>query len=68
MKKALLALAFTSLMLIACQNESKEPSKSLVVASDSTNVNYECPMKCQSDTSYTTAGNCPICEMELVEL
>ena len=26
---------------------------------------YQCPMNCQTDTAYTNAGKCPVCEMDL---
>jgi hypothetical protein len=54
---------------IACNNsENSANAKSLVVAADTTAVKYQCPMKCQNDTAYTTAGQCPVCEMDLEKL
>ena len=26
---------------------------------------YACPMKCEDDKTYATAGNCPVCKMAL---
>ena len=28
-------------------------------------VAYQCPMLCQTDTAYASAGKCPVCEMNL---
>jgi hypothetical protein len=33
-----------------------------------TSVLYQCPMKCEGDKTYTDAGICPVCKMELVAL
>lgn len=27
---------------------------------------YQCPMKCEGEKTYTTPGNCPVCNMKLV--
>lgn len=29
---------------------------------------YACPMKCEGEKTYTSAGNCPICGMALKQL
>ncbi len=28
---------------------------------------YQCPMDCEDGKSYTEAGQCPVCKMDLVE-
>jgi Cu2+-exporting ATPase len=28
---------------------------------------YSCPMKCEGDKTYDQPGNCPVCNMHLVE-
>ncbi len=69
-------LSFTLLLattvLIACNSSSSdktsEPEKSeitLVVASADAVEKFQCPMKCQGDTAYTTTGSCPVCKMDL---
>ncbi len=40
----------------------------MVVVTDTSTVKYQCPMKCEGDTAYTTEGKCPVCEMDLVRL
>jgi len=27
---------------------------------------YQCPMKCEGNKTYNSAGNCPVCNMKLV--
>lgn len=51
----------------ACNSSNKKTtnSKPLVVAKPTDEVKYQCPMKCEGDTAYTTAGQCPVCEMDL---
>lgn len=50
----------------ACNNSGNSTqNQQLTVASDSAAVKYQCPMKCEGDTAYTTAGQCPVCEMNL---
>jgi transcription initiation factor IIE alpha subunit len=29
---------------------------------------YYCPMKCEGDKTYDHPGNCPVCNMKLVEV
>lgn len=53
----------------ACNNsDNSTQNQKLTVASDSAAVKYQCPMKCEGDTAYTTAGQCPVCEMNLEEI
>lgn len=55
------AVAFAT----ACNNSGNTNSKPLVVASADATEKYQCPMQCEGDTAYTTAGQCPVCEMDL---
>lgn len=70
MKIIILSILIAATALVACNSKSttKETPKTLVVASDTASIKYQCPMKCQGDTSYTTAGQCPVCEMDLEKL
>lgn len=56
--------------IVSCgnNNNSKAASNTLILASDTETVKYQCPMKCEGDTAYTTEGKCPVCEMDLVRL
>lgn len=66
----LLITIFTAVVFISCNNISNSnttSAKPLVVATADATEKYQCPMNCQSDTAYTTAGQCPVCEMDLVK-
>ncbi len=68
-KKILLTLSVAAAFFAGCNsNPSANNAKPLVVATDSAAAKYQCPMKCQGDTAYTTEGKCPVCEMDLVKL
>ena len=68
MKKLVLSLAILAIMgvsLTACKNETKEETKSEAVAK----VEYQCPMKCEGDKTYTDKNTkCPECGMGLKEV
>jgi len=57
--------AIVAVAIFASCNSSNTNTKPLVVASDTATVKYQCPMKCEGDTCYTTAGQCTVCEMDL---
>ena len=29
---------------------------------------YQCPMQCEGEKTYNSPGNCPVCNMRLVEI
>lgn len=31
-------------------------------------VKYQCPMKCEGEKTYDSAGACPMCKMEMKEI
>jgi transcription initiation factor IIE alpha subunit len=70
MTKFIFILLTATSILMACNNSEKSTTseKGLIVAASNAAVKYQCPMKCQVDTAYTTAGNCPVCGMELEQL
>lgn len=35
---------------------------------DHQTVKYQCPMKCEGDKTYDQPGNCPVCNMRLVQV
>lgn len=67
MRITILIIAIATSIFTACNNSKSttEKPKQLVVASDTAKVKYQCPMKCEGDTAYTTEGKCPVCEMDL---
>jgi len=58
MKPAIKSSIFLILFLLlnACGNQSKTAEKEAV---------YQCPMKCEGEKTYTKAGSCPVCKMDL---
>jgi hypothetical protein len=66
MKKSIImgAIALSGIFY-ACSHSSKSEKETLVVAKQTDSIKYQCPMKCQGDTAYTTEGACPVCEMKL---
>ena len=67
MKKIILVIGLSGIIYSCSWNRSTNENipNTLIVASDTAGVRYQCPMKCQSDTTYTTQGACPVCGMDL---
>lgn len=57
----LAVIAFTSFSLQSCKEKKEEIKKEVATAV------YQCPMDCEDGKSYTEAGQCPVCKMDLVE-
>lgn len=64
-KKRTLLIAFFSLVLLgACKDKAKEntdETKTELVAENQ----FQCPMDCEDGKTYTEAGSCPVCKMDL---
>lgn len=68
MKNLVIIIIFAAAVFISCNNSSNTKAANtepLVVATAEVTEKYQCPMKCEGDTAYTTAGQCPVCEMDL---
>ncbi len=64
MKKIVLVLAIifaTGFAFTSCKSEKKEEKKEVATAV------YQCPMDCEDGKSYTEAGSCSVCKMDLKE-
>lgn len=74
MKKLAVLLLIATAAIASCnqipktENKNTVLAKTLVVASADAAEKYQCPMKCEGDTAYTTAGQCPVCEMNLEKI
>lgn len=69
MSKIILTAIIAAAMFVSCNSENTSSStQKLEVATADAPEKYQCPMKCQGDTTYTTAGQCPVCEMDLVKI
>ena len=69
MKKSIFRLSFAfmtlaSVSFTACTNSPK-PAEKAEVTKQVTVVEYQCPMKCEGDKTYTEMGKCPVCGMDL---
>jgi len=74
MKKTILILAMiiaVGFTFTSCKKEKKEEVKTEVEQAKevlaSNNIVHQCPMDCEKGKSYTEAGKCPVCKMDLVE-
>lgn len=69
MRKIILTSVIATAIFVSCNNKNTSSStQNLVVAPVDATEKYQCPMKCQGDTAYTTTGQCPVCEMDLVKI
>jgi hypothetical protein len=71
MTKIFLTTIIAAAIFVSCNNSNTKTTSTnqpLVVATADATEKYQCPMKCQGDTAYTTAGKCPVCEMDLEKL
>lgn len=66
-KKVLFITAVTfSLSLFTISSCTNSSSDGSAVAEQA--VAYQCPMDCEDGKTYDAAGQCPVCEMDLVKL
>ncbi|MBC7868140.1 MAG: zf-TFIIB domain-containing protein [Gloeobacteraceae cyanobacterium ES-bin-316] len=59
-------IMFTMALAICCfgtANAQTKKSKSNTVTQAA--ATYQCPMKCEGDKTYSKAGRCPVCNMNL---
>ena len=81
MKKVFLMVAMVALVsftVTSCKKDKAEEVKSETEVVDeakqeaqevlaSNDVLHQCPMDCEKGKSYTEAGKCPVCKMDLKE-
>ncbi len=69
MKKTILVLAMivaVGFTFTSCKNDKKEEVKEETTKDTASNEEvYQCPMDCEHGKSYTEAGKCPVCKMDL---
>lgn len=63
MKKIVMFIAL-SVAFASCNNVSEDSHSHEEVAKSE----FVCPMECEGEKSYTEAGECPVCKMELQEV
>jgi protein SCO1/2 len=66
MKKVILLLAvIVAVAVSSCKNENKKVENTEEIAQ----TEYQCPMKCEGDKTYTDKDmKCPVCGMGLKEV
>ncbi|MFT5238789.1 MAG: protein SCO1/2 [Flavobacteriaceae bacterium] len=66
MKKVMFSIALiAAIAVIGCKNEVKDKTKTEEVAL----TEYQCPMKCEGDKTYTDKDvKCPVCGMGLTQM
>jgi len=67
-KKLILMLAVVAVVsftFTSCKKDKQEEVKTEEKADMASNELYQCPMDCEDGKSYTEAGNCPVCKMDL---
>jgi transcription initiation factor IIE alpha subunit len=67
MNKVIYASLIFLFMACAAKNEKTEKVED-TEAKVSEAKTYACPMQCEGDKTYTEAGKCPVCKMELQEV
>ena len=82
MKQLVLALSIAATMMACSQNKEEKTTETKAVeavkvdsastvAADSTHATahaeYACPMKCEKEKTYSEAGKCPVCKMDLAQ-
>ncbi len=56
-------------LFTACASNNEKAEKPAVTeAKVSAAKTYACPMQCEGEKTYTAAGKCPVCKMELEEV
>ncbi len=73
MKKLILSSVIAISFLASCGgNEDKSKTDSATTTttegSQVASVKYQCPMKCEGEKTYDTAGKCPKCQMDMKEM
>ena len=69
MKKTILMILLITAVgfsFTACKKDKKEDTATQEVKEEmASNEVYQCPMDCEKGKSYTEAGKCPVCNMDL---
>lgn len=66
MKKLIYASMF--LLCVACSGNNQKTETQETATEHVAEKQYACPMKCEGEKTYTEAGTCPVCKMELKEV
>lgn len=64
-KTIIISLIIFAFTFTSCKSEKKEIKQEY--KTERTTQLYQCPMDCEKGKSYTEAGTCPVCKMDLKE-
>ncbi len=69
MKKSILKFSVIAIIgtftLVACGGEKNHEEATETSTDEISATIYACPMKCEGEKTYTEAGSCPKCGMDL---
>ncbi len=72
MNKLILLISFFAMLATySCKDKpaaAKEESHEGHDHNDAKTTTYKCPMDCEKGKTYTEAGKCPVCKMDLKEV
>lgn len=81
MKKTILtSVLVLTLFVTSCKENKMDNEKVQTEAAEEVKVDettekskmamaeYQCPMKCEDDKTYSEVGSCPVCKMDLKEV
>ncbi len=66
MKK--ITIIFAALLMMTAITTSCSGSEKENTEQTNESGTYQCPMKCEGDKTYSQAGQCPVCGMDLEEV
>lgn len=64
-KLSIFAIAITLGLMSCAKQEPKSSEATSQGTTESTTQTYACPMKCEGDKTYASAGKCPKCGMDI---
>ena len=76
MKQFTYTIILAAALFASCNSSTPKTETTETVATTTDSVStadaalatYQCPMKCQGDTTYNAPGQCPVCGMDLEKL
>lgn len=74
MRKTILTAGITMLFVvgsatfIGCGNSENQSKINTNEHVEGEHTEYQCPMKCEGEKTYSEEGSCPVCGMDLTEL
>ena len=67
MKKLIISSVIAIAFLASCGGDA-DKAKSDSVNANVSKAKYQCPMKCEGEKTFATAGKCSMCQMDMKEV